>query len=131
MAAFSFCHWALSLSRSAWTLASSFSSSASRSLEAASFSFFSASRSMASWVTRRSSVLEFLGMIRFRCAISRGLVHEVDGLVGQEAVGDVAVREDGGGDERGVLDAHAVVDLNFSLRPRRMEMVSSTLGSST
>ena len=40
-----------------------------------------------------------------------GLVDQVDGLVGQEAVGDVAVREHGGRDERGVLDAHAVVDL--------------------
>ena len=40
-----------------------------------------------------------------------GLVDEVDGLVGQEAVGDVAVAERGRGDQRGVLDAHAVVDL--------------------
>jgi hypothetical protein len=41
----------------------------------------------------------------------RGLVDQVDGLVGQEAVGDVAVRERGGRDERRVLDADAVVDL--------------------
>ena len=40
-----------------------------------------------------------------------GLVDEVDGLVGQEAVGDVAVAERRRGDQRGVLDAHAVVDL--------------------
>ena len=40
-----------------------------------------------------------------------GLVDEVDGLVGQEAVGDVAVRQRRGGDERGVLDADAVVHL--------------------
>ena len=40
-----------------------------------------------------------------------GLVDEVDGLVGQEAAGEVAVGEHGGGDEGGVLDAHAVVDL--------------------
>ena len=39
------------------------------------------------------------------------LVDQVDRLVGQEAVGDVAVRERGGGDQRAVLDAHAVVDL--------------------
>ena len=39
------------------------------------------------------------------------LVDEVDGLVGQEAVGDVAVGEGGGGDEGGVLELHAVVDL--------------------
>ena len=41
----------------------------------------------------------------------RGLVDEVDRLVGQEAVGDVAVAEGRGGDRRRVLDAHAVVDL--------------------
>ena len=40
-----------------------------------------------------------------------GLVDEVDGLVGQEAAGEVAVGQHGGGDERGVLDAHAVVHL--------------------
>ena len=38
-----------------------------------------------------------------------GFVHQVDGLVGQEAVGDVAVRELGGGDQGGVLDADALV----------------------
>ncbi len=38
-----------------------------------------------------------------------GFVHQVDGLVGQEAVGDVAMRERGRGDDRGILDAHAVV----------------------
>ena len=40
----------------------------------------------------------------------RGFVHEVDGLVGQETVGDVAVRQDRCRDQRGVLDPHAVVD---------------------
>jgi hypothetical protein len=40
-----------------------------------------------------------------------GLVDQVDRLVGQEAVGDVAVRQLGGGDQRVVLDAHAVVVL--------------------
>ena len=39
------------------------------------------------------------------------LVDEVDGLVRKEAVGDVAVGEPCGGDERGVRDADAVVDL--------------------
>ena len=48
--------------------------------------------------------------IDFGAQLGGGFVHEVDGLVGQEAVGDVAVGEDGGGDEGGVLDAHAVVD---------------------
>src|SRR5581483_1928637 len=41
----------------------------------------------------------------------RRLVDEVDRLVGQEAVGDVAMREHRGRDERGVADAHAVVRL--------------------
>ena len=41
----------------------------------------------------------------------RGLVDEVDRLVGQEAVGDVAVAEHGRRDERGVADAHAVMRL--------------------
>ena len=39
------------------------------------------------------------------------LIDEVDGLVGQEPVGDVAVRQRRGGDERGVRDADAVMDL--------------------
>ena len=41
----------------------------------------------------------------------RRLVDEVDRLVGQEAVGDVAVGENRSGDERRVADAHAVVRL--------------------
>ncbi len=41
----------------------------------------------------------------------RGLVDQVDRLVRQEAVGDVAVRQHRGGDDGVVLDAHAVVDL--------------------
>ena len=39
------------------------------------------------------------------------LVDEVDRLVRQEAVGQVAVGQDRRGDQRGVLDAHAVVHL--------------------
>jgi hypothetical protein len=39
------------------------------------------------------------------------LVDEVDRLVRKETVGDVAVREDGGCDERGVGDLDSVVDL--------------------
>ena len=57
-------------------------------------------------------ILEFLGHgFVFGAQFRGGFVHEVDGLVGEEPVADVAVREDGGGDERGVLDADAVVDL--------------------
>ncbi len=40
-----------------------------------------------------------------------GLVDQVDRLIGQEAVGDVALTECGCRDQRGVLDAHLVVDL--------------------
>ena len=47
----------------------------------------------------------------------RRLVDEVDRLVGQEAVGDVAVGEHGGGDERRIGDAHAVMQLVFLLQP--------------
>src|SRR2546430_926070 len=46
-----------------------------------------------------------------------GLVDQVDGLVGQEAVSDVAVRQGGRRDDRRVLDAHAVVDLVTLLEP--------------
>ncbi len=40
-----------------------------------------------------------------------GFVHQVDRLVGQEPVGDVARREHRRGDERRVLELHAVVNL--------------------
>ena len=40
-----------------------------------------------------------------------GLVDEVNGLVGQEAVGDISVGEGRGGDDRRVGDLHAVEDL--------------------
>ncbi len=39
------------------------------------------------------------------------LVHQVDRLVRQEAIGDVAVRQGRGGDDRAIGDAHAVMDL--------------------
>ncbi len=40
-----------------------------------------------------------------------GLVHQVDGLVGEESGGDVAVGQHGRGHQSGVLDAHPVVHL--------------------
>ena len=40
-----------------------------------------------------------------------GLIDQVDGLVGQEAVSDVAIGEVGGGHERAIGDMHAVEDL--------------------
>ncbi len=45
------------------------------------------------------------------------LVDQVDRLVGQEAVGDVALREGGRGDDRRVGDPHPVVDLVALLQP--------------
>ena len=48
---------------------------------------------------------------------ARGLVHQVDRLVGQEAVADVAVGERGGGHQRVVGDPHAVVHLVLLLEP--------------
>ena len=47
----------------------------------------------------------------------RGLVDEVDRLVGELTGGDVAVRQDRGRDERRVLDPHTVVDLVALLQP--------------
>ena len=40
--------------------------------------------------------------------LSAGLVHQVDGLVRQEAVGDIAVGEGGRGDDGGIGNLHAV-----------------------
>ena len=49
--------------------------------------------------------------VEFHPQPRRRLVDEVDRLVRQEPVGDVAVGQGRGGDERGVLDADAVVHL--------------------
>ena len=46
-----------------------------------------------------------------------GLVDQVDGFVGQEAVGDVAVRQRGRGDHGRVGDAHVVMHLVALLQP--------------
>jgi hypothetical protein len=46
-----------------------------------------------------------------------GLVDQVDRLVGEKAVGDVALRQRRGGDDRRVLDAHAVMHLVALLEP--------------
>ncbi len=47
--------------------------------------------------------------IIFDAELAGGFIHEVDGLVGEEAFGDVTVAQGGGGDDRGILDADAVV----------------------
>ena len=92
--------------------------SSRRALLAGSRSFFSACCSIWS-----CSQLALHGVDLGRHAVDlhldlrRRLVDEVDRLVGQEAVGDVAIRERRRGDERGVLDADAVVDLVALLQP--------------
>ena len=56
--------------------------------------------------------VHLLGLgVHLHADAARGLVHQVDGLVRQLAVADVAVREGGRGDDRRVGDVHAVVDL--------------------
>ena len=85
---------------------------------AASLSFLSASRSTSSCDALALELVELLGhRVDLHAHAARGLVDQVDRLVGQEAVGDVAVRERRGRHERGVLDPHAVVDLVALLQP--------------
>ena len=59
--------------------------------------------------------LQHVQLVRHRVDLDAqpagGLVDQVDRLVGQEAVGDVALGELGRRDQRGVHDAHAVVHL--------------------
>ncbi len=63
-------------------------------------------------------ILDLLGLgFDFHADAARGLVHQVDRLVGQETVGDVAVRERRRRDDRGIGDAHAVVQLVLLLEP--------------
>ena len=45
-----------------------------------------------------------------------GFIHKVDGLIGKEAVGNVAVRKLGRSDDRRISDAHAVVDFVLFLQ---------------
>ncbi len=61
----------------------------------------------------RQAALDFVDLaghaFQFHGQAAHGLVHQVDGFVGQEAVGDVAVRKLGGGHQGRVLDLHALV----------------------
>src|SRR6185503_13125402 len=61
------------------------------------------------------AAVDFVDLRRHRVDLHpqprRRFVDEVDRLVGQEAIGDVAVREHRGGDQRRVLELDAVVDL--------------------
>ncbi len=98
--------------------ASSCSSLLSRSREATSVSFCSASRSISSC---RIAARDLVQLGRHRVDLGAqargGLVDEVDRLVGEEPVGDVAMGQHGGGHQGGVLDADAVVDLVALLEP--------------
>ena len=61
--------------------------------------------------------VELLGLGIDLHALARSrLVDQVDRLVGQEPVGDVAVRQRRGGDDRGVGDMDAVVNLVLLLQ---------------
>ena len=63
-------------------------------------------------------VLDLLGLaLHFHAQTARRLVHQVDRLVGQEAVRDVAVGERRRRDNRAVGDPHAVVQLVLLLQP--------------
>ena len=61
-----------------------------------------------------------------------GLVHEVDGLVGQETVADIPVGQGGGGLKRLVGDFYLVMRLvAVAAGPLRMASASSGVGSPT
>ena len=98
--------------------ASSVSSPLSRAREPGSRSFFSASCSILSRMISRSIEFELFRLgIDLHLQPRRRLVDEVDRLVGQEAVGDVAMRQRRRGDQRAVGDAHAVMRLVLVLEP--------------
>ncbi len=92
--------------------------SARRSLADADLSFATCVRSISSCMMRRRSRSRSVGKrVELDLERARRLVDQVDGLVGQEAVGDVAVAQPRGGDDRLVGDLHAVVDLVLLLEP--------------
>ena len=49
--------------------------------------------------------------------LARRFVDQVDGLVGKKAIGEIAVRQHRGADQRTVLDAHTMVHLVAFLQP--------------
>ena len=112
MASFSFVQLASMASRCSTRSASSASSVSRRSRLAASVSLASATRSISSCRTRRSTTSISVGQrVDLDAQLGGRLVHQVDGLVRQEAAREVAVGQDGRRHQRGVLDAHAVVHL--------------------
>ena len=81
-------------------------------------SFAIAASSISSCITRRFASSSSSGLRVDLDPQPRGrFVDQVDRLVGQEAVGDVAVAEHRRGDERGVADADTVVRLVALLQP--------------
>ena len=112
IASFSACQWAVIASASSLQVGELLLDLSSRSAETASVSFARATRSISSWRIRRVDDVDLGGhRVDLDAEPAGGLVDEVDRLVGQEAAGHVAVGQHRGGDEGGVLDAHAVVDL--------------------
>ena len=97
--------------------ASSFSSASSRAFEASSVSL----RSLALDLELDPAALELIELDRHGIDLHaqprRCLVDQVDRLVGQEALGDVAVRQGRRRDKRRVRDADAVVDLVALTQP--------------
>ena len=78
----------------------------------ASVSLASAIRSISSWRMRRLTTSISVGhRVDLDAQPAGRLVHQVDGLVGQEPAGHVAVGQHGRRHQGGVLDADAVVDL--------------------
>ncbi len=112
MRAFSACQRSVSAASSARTPSSSLASTARRSSDG---SVGLARERGVLDLELLGAALEHVELVRHGVDLDAqpagGLVDEVDRLVGQEAVGDVALGELRGGDQRGVLDAHAVVHL--------------------
>ena len=60
-------------------------------------------------------VQHFRFAIHLHAQTRAGLVHQVDGLVGQEPVGDVTIRQRRRGDKRAIGDPHTVMQFVFIL----------------
>jgi len=111
ISAFSACQRALRALESSRSLANSFSICLRRSTECASVSFSSALALDFELQDAALDLVNFRGQrIDLHAQAGGGFIDQVDGLVWQEAIGDVAVRKSGGGQDGGVLDAHAVMN---------------------
>ncbi len=112
MSSFSLCQWALRPEVSSWSSAELRLDGSAALLRA--LVLFLGQRPFFD-LELEGAALELVDLGRHRVDLDaqpRGrLVDQVDGLVGQEAVGDVAVGERGGRHQSGVGDANAVVDL--------------------